>query len=253
MFKMNKYVLRDEETGGEGSAGGEGQGPEITPEIKAMMDEVVSKAVSGLKTKNQELLGKLKATTEQLKSFDGIDPESVRTILQRFSDDEESKLIASGKIDEVLNKRTQRMKESYEKETLKEREAREAAEQRANKFTRRVLENSIRAEAVAAGLHKDAIDDALLRAGTIFQLDEEGNPVAVEGAYGSDGKPLTLKEWFADMKDKAPHWWPAFASGGGANGGSRGGQSRHFDPSKLAGTPEERRKAFAARFPELEE
>ena len=218
MFNL-KHVLQDEETGGEG---GVGQGPQITPEMQAMIDEGVSKAVSGLKVKNQELLGKLKTTSEHLKSFDGIDPQSVRTILQRFSDDEEAKLIASGKIDEVLNKRTERMKESYEKETLKERQAREAAEQRANKFTQRVLENSIRAEAASAGLHKDAIDDALLRAGIVFQLDEEGSPVPVEGVYGADGKPLTLKEWFTDMKDKAPHWWPALASGGGATGGARG-------------------------------
>ena len=29
-----------------------------------------------------------------------------------------------------------------------------------------------------------------------------------------DGKPLTLKEWYGDMRDKAPHWFPAQSGGG---------------------------------------
>ncbi|MCY1388620.1 hypothetical protein D9M71_33950 [compost metagenome] len=224
MFKLKQVFMQEE--GGEGGNGGGGQGPEITPEIQKLIDEAVGAAVGGLKSKNTELLGKLKDAGDKLKSFDGIDPDAVKSILQRFSDDEEAKLIAGGKIDEVLNKRTERMKSAFEKDVLTERQAREAAEQRASKFTKRVLENSIRAEASAAGLHQHAIDDALFRAGTTFQLDEEGNPVAVEGAFGKDGKPLTLKEWFADMKEKAPHWWPVTVNGGGSgHGGGQGGQS----------------------------
>ena len=219
MFQR-KYVLMQE--AGEGGEGGGGQGPEITPEVQALIDAQVSAAVSGLKAKNTELLGKVRESSETLKRYEGIDPDAVKTILQRFSDDEEAKLIASGKIDEVLNKRTERMKAGFEKETAKERQAREAAEQRAERFTRRVLENSIRAEASAAGIHQHAIEDALFRAGSLFTLDDEGNPAAVEGAFGKDGNPLTMKEFFAEMKEKAPHWWPATANGGGAPTG--GGQ-----------------------------
>lgn len=221
MFQR-KYVLMQE--AGEGGEGGGGQGPEITPEVQALIDAQVSAAVSGLKAKNTELLGKVRESSETLKRYEGIDPDAVKTILQRFSDDEEAKLIASGKIDEVLNKRTERMKAGFEQETAKERQAREAAEQRAAKFTKRVLENSIRAEASAAGIHQHAVEDALFRAQTLFQLDEDGNPVASEGLFGKDGKPLTLKEWMAEMKDKAPHWWPATANGGGSqpSGGAKG-------------------------------
>ncbi|MGR7566062.1 hypothetical protein ACU6YQ_24595, partial [Klebsiella aerogenes] len=87
-----------------GDGGGSGGGaPEITPEIQKLIDEQVNAQVSGLKNKNSELLGKLKESTESLKRFDGIDPDAVKTILQRFSDDEEAQLIAGGKIDEVLN------------------------------------------------------------------------------------------------------------------------------------------------------
>lgn len=187
-----------------------------TLDIQAQIDAAVQTAVTGLKNKNTELIGSLKATKESLSRFDGIDPDAVRNILSKFANDEEAGLIASGKIDEVLNKRTERMKAGFEKETQTERAAREAAEQRANKFSKRVLENGIRAEAAVAGIHQFAIEDALYRAGAIFILDEEGNPTAVEGAFGKDGKPLTLKEWFGDMREKAPHWFPARMLGGGA-------------------------------------
>jgi hypothetical protein len=231
MFQLKQFYLMEEE-GGDGGNGGGGSGPEITPEVQKLIDAAVNTAVGGLKTKNSELLGKLRESGDKLKSFDGIDPESVRSILQRFSDDEEAKLIASGKIDEVLNKRTERMKQSYEKETLTERQARESAEQRASKFERRVLENGIRAAAASAGIFPHAIDDALLRAGQVFLLDEDGNPAASDGIYGKDGKPLTLQEWFAEMKDKAPHWFPA-ASGGGASGSGKQTDSKTLTRSRF--------------------
>ncbi|KAB0509677.1 hypothetical protein [Pseudomonas moorei] len=214
MFIFGKwYPLMAEETGGDVNNNGGGND---TQDFDTKVAAAVEAAVAGLKTKNSELLGSLKAAKQDAARFEGIDPDAVRNILSKFASDEEAGLIAAGKIDEVLDKRTTRMKAGFEQETAKERTAREAAEARADKFSRRVLENGIRAEATAAGLHQYAIDDALLRASATFKLDDEGNPVAVEDAFGKDGKPLTLKEWFSDMKEKAPHWFPASANGGGA-------------------------------------
>ncbi|MFZ5312959.1 host specificity protein J [Enterobacter asburiae] len=101
------------ESGGEGSGGG---GIEITPEIQKLIDERVTSEVTGLKTKNSELLGTIKQQKENLSRFEGIDPDAVRGILQRFSDDEEAKLIAAGKIDEVLDKRTERLRADVDKQ-----------------------------------------------------------------------------------------------------------------------------------------
>jgi phage protein len=99
-------------------AGNDGGGSDKTY-TQAEVDELVA----GLKNKNGELLGsqkQLKADLanmqEQLKRFDGIDPEAVHNILKRFSDDEEAKLIAEGKIDEVLNRRTERMQGAHQKQ-----------------------------------------------------------------------------------------------------------------------------------------
>jgi hypothetical protein len=188
------------------------------PDVQALID----KAVFGLKAKNTEILGMLKATKERLAAFEGIDPEGIRSLLSKVSEDEDKALIKSGDIDAVITKRTERMKAGYEAETKAEREAREKAEARVQSFSKRVLENSIRAEAGAAGLHQFAVEDALYRAGATFVIDDNGNPVAAEGILGKDGKPLTLKEWFSDMKEKAPHWYPAAQSGSGAQGNTSG-------------------------------
>lgn len=127
----------------DGSQGGGGGTPEITPEIQAIID----KQVSGLKAKNSELLGKLKEQNDNLKRFDGIDPDAVRGILKRFENDEEAKLIADGKIDEVINKRTERLRNDVDKQ-LKEANSRvERAEAFANKFRARVLGDEIRSAA----------------------------------------------------------------------------------------------------------
>lgn len=232
MLIKRTHVLMQEE-GGEGGNGGGGQGPEITPEIQAIIDAQVNAAVGGLKTKNGELLGKLKEQGEKLKTFDGIDPEAVRSILQRFSDDEEAQLIASGKIDEVLDKRTERMKSSFSKDLKAAQEEAQRHASRTEKFASRVMKGEVIGAATEAGVHKFAMEDAMLAASRDFELDDEGNPVAKEGRFGKDGKPLTLKEWFAEMKETRPHWFPASASGSGAGhgGGNAVGSGKRSEMS----------------------
>ncbi|WP_236233685.1 hypothetical protein [Pseudomonas tohonis] len=216
MFQLKQLFMQEE--GGEGGNGGGGQGPEITPEIQALIDAQVSAAVGGLKTKNSELLGKLKEQGDKLKTYDGIDPDAVKTILQRFSDDEEARLIAAGKIDEVLSKRTERMKSGYDRDLQAAREEATRHQSRTEKFASRVLKGEVIGAATDAGVHKFAMEDAMLAASRDFELDDEGNPIAKEGRFGKDGKPLTLKEWFAEMKETRPHWFPANGSGSGAGG-----------------------------------
>jgi len=249
IWKQRLFTRLQNQQSAEGGEGGGGTA--VDPAVQAQIDAAVSAAVAtattGLANKNRELLGSLKASKESLAAFEGIDPQAVRTILAHFASTEEASLIAAGKVDEVLEKRTARMKSSYESETKKEREAREAAEARANKFSKRVFENGIRAAASEAGLHQYAIEDALYRAATTFSLDDDGNPAPADGVYGKDGKPLTLKEWFADQKEKAPHWFPAQASGSGATQSASGGNGKTIREAAFnALTPKQRAAAMAS-------
>jgi hypothetical protein len=233
--------------GNTGSGGGDG-----TDDVQAKIEAAVNAAVTGLKTKNGELIGKLKEREEALKRFDGIDPDAVRNILRRFSDDEEAKLIADGKIDDVLNKRTERMKADFEKKYAEATAAAEAASMRAQAFQGRVLDDAIRAAAAKAGLHQHAIEDALFRARSMFTLDEDGQAVMLgedkRPVLGKDGQtPFAPLEWLEGMKEKAPHWFPASASGSGAGGSSGAGRPEVKDLAH-AKTREERVAVISARL-----
>lgn len=229
IFKQQLFKRLMNAQGGEGGEGGGGQ---ATPPDAAAIQAQIDAAVAGLKAKNSEVIGENKKLKEQLAQFEGIDPTAVRNILKRFADDEEAKLIADGKIDDVLNKRTERMKADFDKKLSEALSKAEQAEKRAQAFQGRVLDDAIRAAAAKAGIHQHAIDDALLRGRAMFTLDEDGQAVQLgedgRPVLGKDGKsPFTPAEWLEGMKEKAPHWFPATASGGGAsNGGGGGGISK---------------------------
>jgi len=234
--------------------GGGGGGETITPEMQAIIDAKINDAVTGLKAKNGELIGKLKDATTNLQRFDGIDPDAVRTILSKFASDEEAALIAKGDIDAVLTKRTDRMKADYDKKLNAEAEAKARAEAKANKLANRTLAGSLRDAAIKAGALPEALEDIVLRAGGTWQLNDDGEAVAMNGdevILGKDGKtPLTPMEWAESLRETAPHLWPK-AQGTNAPGSNGGGGKQTFNPAKLGGTREERKAALAVRFPEL--
>lgn len=87
----HKYYSQADDPNGSGGAGG----THITAEVQAIIDNQVNEWVTGLKAKNSELPGNLKEQSDNLK---------------RFENDEEAKLITAGKIDEVINKRTEQLR-----------------------------------------------------------------------------------------------------------------------------------------------
>lgn len=240
MLIHNMLIKYYSAAGGEGGDGGGSGGgaTEITPEIQKLIDEQVNAQVSGLKNKNSELLGKLKESTESLKRFEGIDPDAVKTILQRFSDDEEAQLIAAGKIDEVLDKRTERLRADVDKQIKAANERAEKAEAFSSKFRDRVLGDAIRSAALKAGALPEASDDLILRAKGTFRLNDEGEAVAVDAngdvLFGKDGKtPLTPVEWAESLKETAPHLFPR-AEGSGAGGHKPAGGGGSLKRSEMS-------------------
>ncbi|MBH3366910.1 MULTISPECIES: hypothetical protein [Pseudomonas] len=202
------------------------------PAIKAAIATAVEASVSGLKTKNSELLGKLKETSGKLTQFEtqfeGIDIDAVKGLLSRAGQDEETKLLTEGKVDEVFNKRTERLRGEHDKQLKTLAGRAEKAEAFAAKFQGKVLGDSVRGAALKAGALPEATDDIILRAKGVFSLNEEGEAVAVDEngqtILGKDGKtPLTPLEWAESLRESAPHLWPR-ASGTHAPGGG-GGQA----------------------------
>lgn len=225
MFKNKKVVYGTntqvtilqvrEDDGGDG-----GTQADPLADLQKKIDEAVAAATLGLKTKNEELLGKVVTYKDQLKQFEGVDLAKIKELTDRLDQDEDLKLINEGKKHEVIDKHTQRMRAAHEEALKAEREKTAAEAARADKYRGAVLDSQILA--VTQGLHKGAVEDALLHARNIFTLDANGKAVQMDNdsvVLGKDGKtPFSPAEWIEVQKELKPHWFPAGTSGGGSGG-----------------------------------
>lgn len=200
-----------------------------------VLKEAIDAAVAGLKANNEDLKAektKLKQKLDALsESVEGLDIPKVKEMLKKFGNDQEATLIAEGKVDEVVNLRTERMRKEHQKELDALQVKVKTAEGFVSKFRERALSDSLREAALTAGCTPTAVEDIVLRGSRVFQLDDDGNPVALkdgEPVYGKDGsKKLTPAEWAESLRETAPHLWPE-ASGGGAGSNGGGGTAKPF-------------------------
>jgi len=217
---------------------------ELKPLVENMIKAAVEEQTTGLKNKNNELLGDMRKLKDSMKAFEGLDPVAIKGLLEKIGNDEEAQLIAKGKIDEVLAKRTQRLNEDWDKK-LKAADADKQKLQEVNsKLVKRATSEAIIKAATKAGAEPTAIDDIILRAQSAgWTINEEGEVVAKNGddvIFGKDGKtPLSPDEWAESLRETAPHLWPK-AQGSGANG-THQPNAKGVDLSKLS--PEARMTA----------
>ncbi|MDH3003500.1 hypothetical protein [Pasteurella multocida] len=227
-MNLGKFSQKLNSNPDEAGGSGAGEAKYTQADIDKAISEAIEREVSGLKTKNSELLGTQKELKDKLAKFDGLDPETIKNIMKQFENDEEMKKIAEGKYQEVIEARVNKVNESKQREidalTAKHQEEVSKLQSGLDRYAGLVLENAIRAEATKAGVTFGA-DDAVLRAKLTFKLDD-GLVIPIdENTFGGDGKPLTLKEWFESMKEKAPHWFPASQGGGSSNGSQNGAKT----------------------------
>lgn len=208
---------------------------------------------SGLKSALQKERQAAKEARELAKSieerFRDIDPERVREMMSKLDKDGEAKLIADGRLDEVVARRSEKLKAELMKQVEAANQQTAAEKARSAKFSQRVLDNNIRAAAAKAGLHTGAIEDALFRARTMFSVDDEGNALQMDESghpvLGKDGKtPFSPQEWLESMKETAPHWFPAGSVGGGATGNRDSGNGKVIKRSTFDSMPHEERMSI---------
>lgn len=208
------------------------------------LDGIEIEDTKGLKTalekEREAARTSAKALKELQAQWEGLDPKQIKDMLEKMGSDTEAQLIKAGKIDEVVAMRTAKANEAHARALKKAEEAIAAANARADKFAGQVLDNHVRAAATKAGLHANAVEDALFRARTIFKLDAEGNAVQLDAegkpVMGKDTKsPFSPAEWLDGMRETAPHWFPSNNSGSGAssNKGSKGATIKRADFDKL--------------------
>ena len=162
--------------------------------------------------------------TNQLKRFEGIDPDAVRQLA------EENKSLRTATLSEdakrEMEKQLKASKSSFDKQLVAVTGERDALNGR---LTAIQIDQAVVTEATKRGLRATALPDITSRARTAFKL-VNGVPQAFEAdgqtaRMGKDG-PMTLAEWVDALVSDAPHLFEANAGGGAAGSGSGGAGNR---------------------------
>lgn len=223
-----KVAYFDGEGGGDG-----GGGEDVAAQLAAAQDKITA-----LQTSLDKVTNNRDSALDDLKSlkkkWGDLDPEKVTTMMERFENDEDLKLIAEGKHDEVIAKRVDKFKTQYEERaTAAETELNKYKEDNA-KLTSQVSDLQIDINVVSAfvreGGAETAIDDIKTRAKGVFQykdgslvpLDSDGDVIP-----GAKGEPMTPTEWVNSIKESAPHLFGTTSSSGSK--GNRSGAKLNID------------------------
>lgn len=255
MKSYKQHILAAAIVASFGSRRGDGDGDDQTytktdldNAVKSAVELAVNEATSGLKTKNDELLGKLTDANSKLKTFDGMDFDDVKSTLDLVRNNEDIKLIKEGKIDEVINRRMEKVTAQHDETVSELTKQIEGLKTNQNlykdKYESKLIDDSLRAEAAKAGVRNEAIEDIILRGKMVFSVGEDGSIEARnnEGslAKNDDGKVLTPQVFIDDLKGTSPHYWPTDV------GGDFGGSGGSGDSSSLAGIEAQMQKAASA-------
>jgi len=165
--------------------------------------------------------------TNQLKKFEGIDPDAVRQLAVEKQRLEDEQRLKDGKFQDVLDARLKTARAEWDKQhgvVVAERDV------LTGRLTAIQIDQAVVTEATKRGLRPTAITDITARARMTFKL-VDGVPQAFDGQtprLGKDGtSPMTLAEWVDALVSDAPHLFEANAGSGaaGSGGGAAGNRS----------------------------
>jgi hypothetical protein len=179
------------------------------------------------RTNNINHLKRIEELTKAAEAVKDIDPEKYAEMQKTLADLQDKELLDAGKVDELLEQRTERMRTQHGDQIKKIEERAIAAEEAANKYKQNLNSISVN-DAVTktiTGLtivKQGAISDILARASGTWSVGDDGKLQAKDSEgntrYGKDGKEhLTVKEWAEDLIKEAPFLFEP-NSGGSANG-----------------------------------
>lgn len=195
--------------------------------VKEVIDGMVNNAVEALKNTNVDLKEEKQKLQQILDSMPGNDEiEKMRQLQEKLDSSEDARLIAEGKMDEVIQNRTERYRSKIESR-LKDAQTENNKLIEDNKnlkssYENFRIDNAIKSAAIEEGVVSHAVGDLALRASGAFSV-EDGKIVARDehGDYilNDDGEKVTPREYISALKEVAPHFWPPSATSH-LNGGS---------------------------------
>ena len=192
-----------------------------------------------------------KALSEMTSKYAGIDADQTRQLLAKLAQDEDARLIAEGKIDEVIEKRVNNMRSSFEDQQRELNSKLESEQNRVKAYKSKAISAEIVKASTQVGVLNTALNDVILRSTGQFDIDANGNVVAIDSSgnviYDADGQsPLSVTTWVNKLKKDAPH---LFVKGTHSTVESGGGGSNLGAPNlKMGDTAAERQAYFKQKY-----
>lgn len=237
--------------GGTGAGAGEGGSHSddiskllATPEMQAALQKRIDEEVAGLKKKNSELIEKTKTLKESMSQFEGLDVERIKAFQKQIEENEEMKLLSEGKIEEVVDRRTEAMRKDFTSNLTardsKIEELSQILKKKEEDLTALVVDGQIRESYIALDFEPTAMDDIIALGRKTFVMDESGKATPRDGhgniIFSKDGKsPIGAAEWLENLAERKPYLRRA-SSGAGASGSGGRGNRGEVDTSKMSTT-----------------
>ncbi len=207
------------------------------------------KKIDEFRKNNIALLKTQEDLREKLEKFKDLDPVKYKEALEKLQKVDDQKMYEDGDIEELVQKKTERMKRDYEGQIKAVTDSQEKLQgdhgKLQNQFSRVVLDNQIQLEISRLTKPREkAMEDIIARGRRVFTVDEDGHPIARDPKtgdqlYSKDGtSKLTIAEWAENLPAEVPYFFEP-SSGTGALGGKGEGDGRvkELSGKALGGLP----------------
>jgi hypothetical protein len=194
--------------------------------LKTELQSDFTKQIDGLKKNHDLLLDEKKKLQERFKGI--TNPEEAMKALKLVTENDEVRLLAEGKFDEVVAKRVSAALGEHEEVLKGLNDKLSNTEMNATKYRSMyqdtVRDIAIRQAGAAAKVQPSAMEDLLRRGRDMFTVGEDEVSVEARDKNGKlikteDDKVLTVALWIEGLKKIAPHLWPQSVSGDFVPGG----------------------------------
>ena len=164
-----------------------------------------------------------KTVRDRLGLFGDLDPEQIHAKLDRIDELEAAAgdKIDENKLNEMVETRLKTKLAPVERQlntVVKERDDLvQVVGQYQEKERIASIHSSIRDGAGKTKVLPEAVEDALLLAERVFEVNEDGSVTAKDGMGCTPG--ITPEIWFQELQSLRPHWWGPSQGGGARPGG----------------------------------
>lgn len=204
---------------------------EFEAAIASAVTKAKDEATSSMSAKNQELLNEMKKTKNDMKRYEGIDPDQVKTMMKAFEENQDLKDISEGKHEDVINRRIEKERSKFTSDINNLSEKAQTLEQQNQSLVQKVstlmIDNNVVSEFIKEKGEEGAIEDVILRAQRVFKVENDeliprdANDEIITGKNG----PMTINEWIGELKQNAEHLFQGSKSSGVGGGGPAGNKT----------------------------